>query len=116
MPPISRSSLWNIFQRIDTDRNGSINGDELQSALANGTWNPFNPETIRLMMGMFDTDGNGMITFNEFADLWKYVHDWQKSFRSFDTVSSGTIDRYELKAGLVYTYVHTHIFLHVMTC
>ncbi|XP_046843194.1 programmed cell death protein 6-like [Xenia sp. Carnegie-2017] len=92
--------LWNIFQRIDTDRNGSINGDELQRALANGTWTPFNPETIRLMMGMFDTDGNGVIDFNEFAGLWQYVCDWQESFRSFDTDSSGTIDRNELKAAL----------------
>ena len=49
--------------------------------------------------GMFDTDGNGVIDFNEFAALWQYVCDWQETFRSFDLDNSGTIDRQELKSG-----------------
>jgi Ca2+-binding EF-hand superfamily protein len=49
---------------------------------------------------MFDTDGNGVIDFNEFAGLWQYVCDWQDTFRSFDLDNSGTIDKNELKAGL----------------
>ena len=48
---------------------------------------------------MFDTDGNGVIDFNEFAGLWQYVCDWQDVFRSFDLDNSGTIDKNELKAG-----------------
>lgn len=32
-------------------RSGQISVDELQRALSNGTWNPFNPETCRLMIG-----------------------------------------------------------------
>jgi hypothetical protein len=48
---------------------------------------------------MFDTDGNGVIDFNEFAGLWQYVCDWQDTFRSFDLDNSGTIDKGELKAG-----------------
>lgn len=39
--------------RVDKDRSGYISADELQQALSNGTWNPFNPETVRLMIGMF---------------------------------------------------------------
>ncbi len=49
---------------------------------------------------MFDTDGNGVIDFNEFAALWQYVCDWQETFRSFDLDSSGTIDKNELKSGM----------------
>ena len=49
---------------------------------------------------MFDTDGNGVIDFNEFAALWQYVCDWQETFRSFDLDNSGTIDRNELKSGI----------------
>lgn len=36
--------------RLDKDRSGSITANELQMALSNGTWTPFNPETVRLMM------------------------------------------------------------------
>lgn len=39
---------------MDRDRSGYINADELQSALSNGTWSPFNPETVRLMIGMYN--------------------------------------------------------------
>lgn len=37
--------------RVDKDRSGAISADELQQALSNGTWTPFNPETVRLMIG-----------------------------------------------------------------
>lgn len=36
---------------MDKDNSGHISADELQQALSNGTWNAFNPETIRLMIG-----------------------------------------------------------------
>jgi len=41
----------NDFIRVDRDRSGAISAEELQQALSNGTWTPFNPETIRLMIG-----------------------------------------------------------------
>lgn len=40
-----------MLSRVDKDRSGAISADELQSALSNGTWAPFNPETVRLMLG-----------------------------------------------------------------
>lgn len=43
----------NDFIRVDRDRSGTITAEELQQALSNGTWTPFNPETVRLMIGMF---------------------------------------------------------------
>lgn len=36
-----------VIKRVDKDRSGAINSVELQSALSNGTWTPFNPETVR---------------------------------------------------------------------
>lgn len=89
-----------MFQTIDRDRNGTICSDELQQALSNGSWTPFNPETVRLMIGIFDKNQNGVIDFNEFAALWQYVTDWQKTFRSYDTDNSGSIDKNELKTAL----------------
>jgi len=92
--------LWQIFQKVDRDRSNSITTTELQQALSNGTWQPFNPETVRLMIGMFDHDRNGTINFQEFGALWKYVTDWQSCFRNFDQDRSGTIDKNELKQAL----------------
>ena len=37
--------------RVDVDRSGAISAQELQRALSNGTFTPFNGETIRLMVG-----------------------------------------------------------------
>jgi hypothetical protein len=34
--------IYLIF-RVDADRSGSISSNELQAALSNGTWSPFNP-------------------------------------------------------------------------
>ncbi|KAK9736173.1 EF-hand domain pair [Popillia japonica] len=99
-PMPSREFLWGVFQRVDRDRSGYINADELQSALSNGTWSPFNPETVRLMIGMFDRQNKGQVNFEDFGALWKYVTDWQNCFRSFDRDSSGNIDKHELRTAL----------------
>jgi len=40
---------------LDTDGSGQLSADELQKALINGDWSPFNIETVRLMVNMFDT-------------------------------------------------------------
>nr|CAD7411887.1 unnamed protein product [Timema cristinae] len=99
-PMPSRDFLWDVFQRVDKDRSGYISADELQVALSNGTWTPFNPETVRLMIGMFDKQQRGAVSFEDFGALWKYVTDWQSCFRSFDRDNSGNIDRSELKMAL----------------
>ena len=49
---------------------------------------------------MFDRDQSGSINFQEFSSLWKYVTDWQNTFRGFDRDGSGAIDRNELKTAL----------------
>jgi len=100
-PVPTREFLWDVFQRVDVDRSGEITANELQQALSNGTWTPFNPETVRLMIGMFDKKNSGTVNFEEFGALWKYVTDWQNCFRSFDRDNSGNIDRNELKNALV---------------
>jgi len=99
MPP--REFLWDMFNKLDKDRSGSISANELQIALSNGTWTPFNPETVRMMMGMFDKTKTGTISFDDFGALWKYITDWQNCFRSFDKDNSGNIDRNEFKAALL---------------
>jgi len=40
------NQLHSIFQMVDRDRSNAIHCEELQSALSNGTWKPFNIETV----------------------------------------------------------------------
>lgn len=47
--------LLTWFKAVDTDGSGQLSADELQRALINGDWSPFNIETVRLMVNMFDT-------------------------------------------------------------
>ncbi|KAI7860553.1 hypothetical protein BDC45DRAFT_105084 [Circinella umbellata] len=99
-PPGADPQLWYWFQAVDTDCSGFLTVDELQRALINGDWTPFNIETVRMMVSMFDTDNTGTIDFNEFTGLWRYIEDWQRCFRTFDTDGSGNIDARELKTAL----------------
>ncbi|KAI6234437.1 hypothetical protein M3Y99_00794600 [Aphelenchoides fujianensis] len=99
-PPPPQPNLWQIFQSVDSDRSGQISTDELQKALSNGSFDPFNPETCRLMIGMFDRDASGSIDFNEFTALWEYINDWARVFRSFDRDGSSSIDKGELTNAL----------------
>ncbi|XP_070102273.1 programmed cell death protein 6 isoform X6 [Equus przewalskii] len=95
-----QSFLWNVFQRVDKDRSGVISDNELQQALSNGTWTPFNPVTVRSIISMFDRENKAGVNFSEFTGVWKYITDWQNVFRTYDRDNSGMIDKNELKQAL----------------
>lgn len=77
-----------------------INATELERALINGDWTPFDLDTVKMLMTIFDVDRSGTIGFNEFSGLWKYIKDWQNVFRHFDRDRSGSIDGSELREAL----------------
>jgi len=97
---VSDTFLQQVFQKVDADKSGSITSNELQSALSNGTWSPFNPETVRLMIGMFDKDHNSTIDLTEFKALWHFIVEWEKVFRGSDEDRSGAIDKSEFRKAL----------------
>jgi len=66
----------------------------------NGNWTNFDLDTVKMLMGIFDTDRSGTIGYNEFAGLWKYVSDWQGVFAHFDRDRSGSIEGNELAEAL----------------
>lgn len=43
---------------------------------------------------------SGTLGFNEFKELWAVVNGWKQHFVSFDSDSSGTVDRPELEKAL----------------
>ncbi|KAI9360170.1 hypothetical protein BD770DRAFT_434788 [Pilaira anomala] len=99
-PPGVDQQLWSWFKAVDTDGSGQLSADELQRALINGDWSPFNIETVRLMVNMFDADNSGTINFNEFSGLWKYIEDWKRCFQAFDVDRSGSINQSEMSNAL----------------
>ena len=46
--------LRNVFAQVDRDKSGAINATELQAALSNGTWKPFDLGTIKIFVSETD--------------------------------------------------------------
>lgn len=99
-PRADLNYLQRVFSKVDKDRSGRIEAPELQRALSNGTWKPFNPETVGMMMNIFDHTRTGSIGFDDFVALWNYINDWLRTFQDFDKDRSGFIDRNELRDSL----------------
>ncbi|KAF6767209.1 EF-hand domain pair [Kalmanozyma brasiliensis GHG001] len=115
-PPGADPQLWQWFIAVDRDRSGQINAQELSQALVNGDWTPFDLDTVKMLMSVFDVDRSGQISFNEFAGLWKYIQDWQGVFRHFDQDRSGSIDQGELANALQsFGYRLSPKLLHIVT-
>jgi Ca2+-binding EF-hand superfamily protein len=99
-PPGADPKLWSCFVEVDADHSGNISVQELQRALVNGDWTPFDLDTVKLLLDLFDADQSGEIDFHEFAGLWKYIEEWKLVFEHFDKDRSGTIDGFELQSAM----------------
>jgi len=98
-PPGVDPQVLAWFQAVDTDRSGFISANELRQALTNANYSHFNDEACRLMINMFDRDGNGTISVNEFQELWTYINQWKDTFVRIDTNRSGSIETNELSSA-----------------
>jgi Ca2+-binding EF-hand superfamily protein len=89
------------FIAVDADNSKHITAIELQTALKNGgSWPPFEIDTVKLIMSIFDTNRNGSIDINEFVGLWKYIKSWEGVFHHFDQNNNNAIDGNELEQAL----------------
>ena len=66
----SDPGLFPLFRAVDTHGTGQLTEEELGKALRNGDYTTFDPETVRLMVKMFDHDHSGTVGFEEF---WYHV-------------------------------------------
>jgi Ca2+-binding EF-hand superfamily protein len=80
---------------------GQLSERELSAALVNGDWTAFDPQTVRMMIRMFDSDRSGTIGFEEFCGLWSFLASWRSLFDRFDTDRSGNISLDEFSNALV---------------
>lgn len=67
------------------------------------------------MVRMFDRNGDGVIVFEEFCSLWKFLAAWRELFDRFDEDRSGRIslDEFE-KALTAFGYRLSRAFIRVM--
>ena len=102
-PTQDLTTLKSYFDKVDQNKNGLISATELQSALTNGLEDfPFQLSTVNAIMdGFAPSQGPSKeVNFETFVHLWKYIFEWQKCFRRFDTNKSGSIETKELQSAL----------------
>ncbi|TRM62931.1 hypothetical protein BD626DRAFT_43380 [Schizophyllum amplum] len=99
----SSSALRQAFSAVDADGSKALTPEELQTALLNLNGNRirFHLDTVKTLMGIFDTDHNGTINYMEFAGIWTFIVDWRKIFCTFDRDQSGYIDEDELTDAIL---------------
>ncbi|KAK4449439.1 hypothetical protein QBC34DRAFT_90461 [Podospora aff. communis PSN243] len=97
----SDPTLLPLFRAVDKDGTGQLSERELSAALVNGDWTAFDPQTVRMMIRMFDSDRSGTIGFEEFCGLWSFLASWRTLFDQFDADHSGNISLDEFSRALV---------------
>ncbi|KAL3821047.1 hypothetical protein ACJIZ3_006952 [Penstemon smallii] len=94
-----------MFTNIDTDNNGTITYEELQTGLAR-LGSQLTEDEVRQLMDAADVDGNGTIDYIEFVTATMHRHRLErgehlyKAFQYFDKDSSGFITTDELETAM----------------
>ncbi|KAL2213979.1 EF-hand [Sarocladium strictum] len=97
----SDPTLLPLFRAVDKAGTGQLSEKELSAALVNGDWTSFDPQTVRMMIRMFDADRSGTIGFDEFCGLWSFLASWRTLFDRFDVDRSGNISLSEFTDALI---------------
>jgi len=96
-PPVDQLREW--FNAFDTDRSNQISALELKQCMERAGYQ-FSPETCKMMVNMFDRDGTGQISFDEFQQLHSYIMQMQSAFHQVDSDRSGKLEGNELHRAL----------------
>ncbi|KAG8655760.1 sorcin isoform X2 [Manihot esculenta] len=73
------TTLRQWFDRVDSEKTGSITATQLKSALAVGNLQ-FSLSIVQQMIRMYDFDRNGTMSFGEFVALNKFLTKAQRAF------------------------------------
>ncbi|KAL2459903.1 Ca2+-binding protein [Abeliophyllum distichum] len=79
----SRAILREWFDRVDSDKTGGITAIQLKSAFAVGNLH-FPTSVVQQMIRMYDFDKNGTMSFEEFAELNKFLLKVQQAFSDME--------------------------------
>jgi len=92
------TALQGWFQRVDTDRSGTIEAEELQHVTFDRV--PIGIEVAYKLIQVFDKDRNGKIDFFEYASMHKFITHMRQAFMSADSDRSGRIEAREIHQAL----------------
>ncbi|KAF2602879.1 hypothetical protein F2Q70_00028225 [Brassica cretica] len=105
LPNKEIEEIVQMFQTMDTDKNGRLTFEELRDGLKKfGTVCP--DGDVKMLMDAADTDGNGMLSCEEFVTLAIHLkrmgcdEHLQQAFKYFDKNGNGSIELDELKEAL----------------
>uniref|UniRef100_A0A7S4FGP7 EF-hand domain-containing protein n=1 Tax=Eutreptiella gymnastica TaxID=73025 RepID=A0A7S4FGP7_9EUGL len=91
--------LQGFFMAVDKDRSGQIDAEELRQALSQAG-QPFSIEASRIMLRMFDQNGSGTITMQEFGSLHHYIMQMQAAFQHVDKDKTGSLTFAEVQQAI----------------
>jgi len=80
-----------FFEAGDFTRTGLLDSAGLQAALVAAGEPSFDPETIELMIMMFDVDHNQRIDYNEFTALMNYVNSMKYNYSAAAAANGGYV-------------------------
>ncbi|XP_023639669.1 calcium-dependent protein kinase 24 isoform X2 [Capsella rubella] len=105
LPNEEIAAIVQMFQTMDTDKNGHLTFEELRDGLKKiGQVVP--DGDVKMLMDAADTDGNGMLSCEEFVTLSIHLkrmgcdEHLQEAFKYFDKNGNGYIELDELKEAL----------------
>ncbi|KAI0273222.1 hypothetical protein BGY98DRAFT_998793 [Russula aff. rugulosa BPL654] len=107
-PSVLQDECHAWFIAIDQDGRGELSSEELSTALLSDGALRFSANTVEYLMSIFDSDGSGVVTYEDFEPLWIYMVNWRKMFDSFDgdrdgridaTLLGGALEHYNLRVG-----------------
>ncbi|XP_022140738.1 sorcin-like isoform X1 [Momordica charantia] len=92
------------FDRVDSEKSGSVTAPQLQKALAVGNLN-FPLSIVQQMIRMYDFDRNGTMSFEEFVALNKFLLKLQQAFSDLERGRGFLVpnDVYEALVKIGYT-------------
>jgi len=90
--------LYSWFQKVDADKSGAIDSNELSKVMFSGK--PLGKGAAIKLIRAFDRNGDGQIDFNEYILLHGFMVKLQNSFYAADTTKSGGLDINELQNAL----------------
>uniref|UniRef100_A0A8C5LYV1 EF-hand domain-containing protein n=1 Tax=Leptobrachium leishanense TaxID=445787 RepID=A0A8C5LYV1_9ANUR len=94
--------LWNVFQRVDSDRSGVISDTELQQALSNGY--RLSEQFYEILIRKFDRQRRGEVAFDDFIQCCIVLQKLTDAFRRHDTDQDGWIQvSYEQYLSMVFS-------------